>query len=450
MSRPAISAGRLLRDSYAFLAATSGSRLVAGALTPVLALLVTQSFTIDALAVCVIAAAGVRLFLIPVLGPLLDRWNPLVVVFRCEVAATILGLATALAVMKEPVSSGYWLAFFILNAAIQAFEGPAFPRVVLKIVTGKELTKFTAWESAMVSFARFAGPVLAGLFLLVWPTEIALRLVLLTPGLLTLPVYAYVCRRFTTLFTSGEKTAAQGKTLETNIRDWMSGVGSGFRFRWAIKTERYLAIQVFLELVAIVPTFGILLPYLVSHRQWQTSWLGWLEAASGGGLVAGSLLAPRVMTLLGRWQLGVGSTYATAAGVALCAISIRFDSPAALSASLLLANAALGLRMQTGAAQRRLAIPDDFRARVASVHITLNALAAQLGVAAAAGWLTRFSPELWCVLCSGLLFVLALTLPFIPKYRELVLMEVEEARGYYERAFPRAYGHAVPGHTAAG
>lgn len=444
MSEAIALAKRGAKEPYAFLGVTAASRLVAGALAPLLALLVTQSFTVETLASCIVAAAAVRLCLIPVLGPLLDRWNPLIVLFRCEIALAALTLVTALALLHGPLASGFWIAFFVLSAVIQSFEGPAFPKVVLKIVAGKELTVFTSWETAMASFARFAGPALAGLFLLFWPTEKALLIVLVTPSLLTLPIYAFMRRRFGGLFPSAAKAIGEAKTLQAHAWNWVDGIGSGFRFRWAIATERYLGMQVFLELSVIVPTFGILLPYLVAERHWEASWLGWFEAASGAGLVAGSLLAPKAMSLVGRWPLGVGSTYATAAGVFLCGVSIHFDNRAGLSAALFCANAALGLRMQTGAAQRRLAIPDRFRARAVSVHLTLNALAAQIGVAAAAVWLTRYSPESWCVLSGVLLSLLAITLPLVPGYRKLVGMEVDDAKDFYEREFPGAFAPVTP------
>jgi hypothetical protein len=57
----------------AFLTVNHVARLVSGALTPLLALFVTQLFSIDTLATCVIAAAVVRLCLTPLLGPLVDN-----------------------------------------------------------------------------------------------------------------------------------------------------------------------------------------------------------------------------------------------------------------------------------------------------------------------------------------------------------------------------------------
>jgi len=122
-----------------------------------------------------------------------------------------------------------------------------------------------------------------------------------------------------------------------------------------------------------------------------------------------------------------------------CAACLAFGNAYGLAGSLLMANLALAFRMQAGAAQRRMAIPDRLRARVVGVHLTLNALAAQIGVAAAAAWLVSFSPSAWFVLSGLLLLLLALTMPLVPGFRELVSMDMAGATGFYERRFPGAF-----------
>jgi MFS family permease len=424
---------------YVFLTVSGIGRLVAGALTPLLALLVTQSFSIDTLATCVIAAAVVRLCLTPLLGPLVDRTNPLSLLLRTEFALALLSAATAAWLLLGPVSATQWVLFFIANAVIQSIQGPAFPKVVMGIVAREELTSFTARETAIFSFARFGGPVLTGLFLLVWPTERALLFVLMAPSLVTLPVYWMMRRRLGMSFTVKAQAGGEGNTIGRMFGNWLHEVAAGFRFRWSIVTERYLGLQVFLELAVIVPTFGILLPYIVTDRKWSNSWLGWLEAASGAGLVIGSILAPRAMNVVGKWPLCIGSAFALAAGVFACAACVAFNNAYGLGGALFIANLALAFRMQAGAAQRRVAIPDRLRARVAGVHLTLNALAAQIGVAAAAAWLVSFSPSAWFVLSGVLLLLLALTMPLVPGFRELVSLDMAGATGFYERRFPSAF-----------
>lgn len=424
---------------YVLLAVNGVGRLVAGALTPLLALLVTQSFSIDMLATCVIAAAVVRLCLTPLLGPLVDRTNPVSLLLRTEIALALLSAATAAWLLVGSVSATQCVLFFIANAVVQSIQGPAFPKVVMGIVAREELTRFTARETAVFSFARFGGPVLTGLFLLVWPTERALLFVLLAPSLVTLPVYWIMRRRVDISFGGNAKANKGDETIRGLFGSWFQEVAAGFRFRWSIATERYLGLQVFLELAIIVPTFGILLPYIVTDRKWNNSWLGWLEAASGAGLVIGSVLAPRAMNVVGKWPLCMGSAVVLAAGVLGCGACLAVGNAYGLAATLFIANLALAFRMQAGAAQRRVAIPDRLRARVAGVHLTLNALAAQIGVAAAATWLVSFSPTAWFMLSGVLLLLLALTMPLVPGFRELVSMDVPGATGFYERRFPNAF-----------
>lgn len=439
----------MIASPYLFLTVNGASRVVAGALTPLLALLVTQSFSIDTLAACVIAAAVTRLCLTPLLGPLVDRINPLALLLRTEVAFAVLSLGTAGWLLVGSVSAAQWVVFFIANAVVQSIQGPAFSKVVVGIVSRDEITRFTARETAVFSFARLWGPVLSGVFLLVWPAERALLLVLLAPSLLTLPVYWVMRRRLDASFGVDATSRQPTGSLQGHVNAWLREVIAGFRFRWSIATERYLGLQVFLELAVIVPTFGILLPYIVTQRQWSNSWLGWLEASSGAGLVIGSILAPRAMDTVGKWPLCIGSALTLGLGVLACGAFLGADNALGLGGALFVANLSLAFRMQAGAAQRRLAIPDGLRARVAGVHLTLNALAAQLGVAAATVWLASFSPAAWFALSGALLLLLAVTMPLVPGFRELVSMDIGNAAGFYERKFPQAFVEDTSRLTAA-
>jgi len=348
-----------MTSPYLFLWVNGISRLVSGALTPLLALLVTQAFAIDTLATCVIAAAAVRLCLTPLLGPLIDRVNAFSLLWRCEIALALVSLAAAAWLWFNQMGAIHWMLFFIASAIVQSIEGPAFPKLVMGLVAREELTRFTARETAIFGFARFAGPVVTGLALLVWPTDRAVMVALLAPSMVSLPVYWLIQRRGLSMpaTATSERLGKQHSSIGGLFSNWTHEVIAGFRFRWSIVTERYLGLQVFLELAVIVPTFGILLPFIVTERKWGNSWLGWLEAASGAGLVIGSVLAPRAMQAIGRWRLCIGSALTLAAGVFACAACLYWDNAYGLAAALLVAKLALAFRIPAGAAQIEFPLP---------------------------------------------------------------------------------------------
>ncbi|WP_338846090.1 MFS transporter [Massilia sp. W12] len=430
----------ILKIPYLFLAAHGIAGLASAILPVLIALMVTQSLSLQALASCMVISAGVRLLLTPLLAPIVDQSNPLRLLFFCNLAFAALSLGAAWFVGESAMGITHWGAYFIISAMIQAFEGSAYPKISVQLVEHKRLEEFTGWEYAVLYSARLGGPVIAGLCLLAWSPQQSLLLTLLLPPFLCLPLYALLLLRLGERFKrKPESGPAKQDRMSEKVRAWGRDVMGGFRLRWAVRTERYLSIQIFLELLLIIPSFGILLPSVLQERRWSNSWLAWLEAGSGAGLVLGSVLAPKLMRYCGQWRVSLTAAFLLALAVACCALFIVQNLPLALVFALFCANFMLALRIQGGAAQRRVAVPDRMRAQFAGAHITLNALAAQIGISVAALWVAHFAIATWFWFCASALFLLACSMIFIPGYRHLVQMEVAQAAGFYERQYPSVF-----------
>jgi len=320
---------------------------------------------------------------------------------------------------------------------IQSALGPAYSKISVRLVTSESMTVFSAWEGAVFYVARLGGPIIAGLCLLLWPASTVVISALLLPAVFAAGVYTALSKKVGHLFRASEVTAVNPNgTVREKFSVWGRDIAGGFLMRWKIPIERFLTVQVFLELVVIIPTFGIVLPSILGSQKLAASWLGWLEASCGAGLVFGSLAAPKIISHLKPWLACVVSAFLLSAFVLVCGLFEAYGNTYGLTGALFFANLALGVRMQAGAAQRRVAIPDALRARFASIHIALNSVAAQLGIAAAAVLLAYESPAVWFFMSSVVLLGLALLLARIPGYRELIDQDVSSAQGYYERMYP--------------
>jgi len=435
-----------MKIPYAFLCVHGFARAAVGSLPPLIAVLITQTLSLQALATCLVASSVVQLLLTPLLAPTVDRTNPLSLLLKCEMVLALLSVTMAWQLSVGQVELTYWVLFFVGNAVLQAVEGTAYPKISLRLVAHEKLTGFIGWESMVMYSARFAGPIIAGLCLLTWTADRALIGVLILPPLLAVPLYAWMNWRLAHLFNTDDgRPAVLHTSIKGRFETWVKDVFGGFKMRWAIETERYLSIQVCLELALVIPTFGILLPRVLMELKWDNSWLGWLEAGSGAGLMLGSVLAPKLIRQVGQWRICIGSAFLLALAVGICGIFVMQAKPFLLTSSLFLANFFLALRIQAGSAQRRVAVPDRLRAQFVGAHMTLNALAAQVGVVAAVTWLSHFSAASWFGLSAAAMLLLAFSLMALPGYRALVSMEVSKAVGFYERQYPSVFAATKPG-----
>lgn len=425
---------------YSLLFTNAIGNTVAGVLPPVIAVLVTNTLSLQALASLLIASAFVRFVLTPVLAPFVERQNPIELSLHCEYLHFGLCSWTVWQLFTNRISMGDWLLYFIGSAVIQSALAPAYSKISIRLVPNEEMTVFSAWEGAVFYIARLGGPIIAGLCLLLWPANTVLIAALWLPTIFALFVYAVLHRKTRHLF-DGATCATRGQRLmtQTLFSMWAKDISEGFLIRWRIPTERFLTVQVFFELLVIIPSFGIVLASILISQNLDASWLGWMEAGCGAGLVLGSLAAPKVIDLLSPWRACIGSAFLLSVFVFLCGVFQTQENIYALTVALFLANFFLGIRMQSGAAQRRVAIPDAMRARFASIHIALNSAAAQLGIGSAALWLVYASPGWWFTMSGTVLFVLAILLTRIPGYRALIDQEVASAQGYYERTYTAVY-----------
>lgn len=417
--------------------------LSTSAIPPLLALLLTQTFSMEHFAICLMLNAGLRFFLTPVLSPSVDKINPAKIVIFSELINSIASLFISYKLWIQSISFEYWIMFFSINAIIHSFETTAAIKISTRLVEKKLLIKFISLESSILYSSRMVGPIVSGLALLFTSPSNALTFMLCAPSVITIPLSLYIYIKTKNTFDNEIiKYNFEIKNIYKFIQNWKNEVTNGFLMRWAIPVERYLAIQVFFELIFIIPTFGILLPKLVTYAHWDNSWLGWIEASSGVGLVLGALLAPKFIKIIGNWKLCIGSALNLSICVAFCGFFVENDNKIGLSIALFLANFLLAIRIQAGGAQRRMAIPERVRAQFAGVHITLNTLATQIGIASATIWVNFFNCESWFYFSATVLFMLALTILYIPKFKELISLEIIDAEGFYEKKYPTAFKYA--------
>ena len=150
-------------------------------------------------------------------------------------------------------------------------------------------------------------------------------------------------------------------------------------------------------------------------------------------MVGGALLAPRVLKRLPPLRAVTLSMLVVASGFGLFAW--LFDQAPLIPLCLLLLGIMSGMavRIQAGAAQRRLAIPERFRMRFAAVHATLNTLAAQLGLLFFGAVTQHWGLHVWLYLCAGFFMLVPVWIIKLKDYVALLALSEEQARDHYEK-----------------
>ncbi len=246
------------------------------------------------------------LFLAPVAGVFVDRWNRHRVLVATQALSLLQSLALALLTFAGVITVGEILALQVFQGVINAFDTPARQAFVVSMIEDRaDLPNAIALNSSMVNASRVAGPAIGGVLIAsmgeAWCFLVdAISYVAVIGSLLAMRI------------TREERAPAASRLVEE--------LATGFRY-----VRDFEPIRTVLLLLALVSTMGmpyaVLMPAFASkilHGGPNT--LGILMGMSGVGALVGAVyLASRPSVLgLGR----VIATSVTVFGMALIGFAL--------------------------------------------------------------------------------------------------------------------------------
>ncbi len=233
------------------------------------------------------------LFLAPLAGVFVDRWDRRKVLLVTQAMSLLQSLALAVLTFAGIITVGEILALQVFQGVINAFDTPARQAFVVTMVEDRaDLANAIALNSSMVNASRVAGPSIGGILI----ASVGEGWCFLVDAISYVAVIASLL--------------AMRIPRETRVRAasrLMEELGTGFRY-----VRDFMPIRTALLLLALVSTMGM--PYAVLMPAFATDvlhggphTLGFLMAASGTGALAGAVyLASR------RSVLGLGRVIAVA------------------------------------------------------------------------------------------------------------------------------------------
>jgi DHA3 family macrolide efflux protein-like MFS transporter len=315
----------------------------------------TGSATVLATATLVAVLPGI--FIGPVSGTLVDRWNRRLVMIVADglIALVTLGLIGLYVAGAMQVWHVYAVMF--IRATLGGFHWPAMQASTSLMVPKEQLSRIAGLNQTLYGVMNIISPPLGAFLLGLLPLHGIMAIDIVTALLAITPLFFVPIPQPER--TAGLSAAAAGErrgTVTTVLADFKVGL------RYVSGWPGLLAILIMAMLLNFIinPAFS-LMPFLVTkHFGRGAIELGWLESAWGVGVVTGGLTLSawggfrrRVVTSLigiigmGAGTLAIGLSPATAFGLALAGMFFGgFMNPIANGPFMAIMQAAVAPEMQ--------------------------------------------------------------------------------------------------------
>jgi MFS family permease len=367
--------------------------------------------------------AVLALISLPLLSPLGDRLCRRRLIVWGQ--GLLVGEAAALMVLAwmEALSVPALCACGAMATWANAVVQPARSGLLLDVVATSRLGAAIRVRRGAQALGTLGGPALGGVALALGDVGLAFVLQL------ALAIAALVLARKT--------RPPAPSTSARSTESWRASLVAGLRAKWRVRVDRWWSLTGALMMVFFLPATGMLLPLRLQKLGASPAWLGLCGSALSLGVLVGVLgIADRCMTRLGRMR-------AMVVAIAVCGLSLGavggVDRPAAVMFCFGVIGVCLSVTQLMGQTHRSLAVPEDFRARMASAQLTLSHLAAALSPLLA-GLCLGWWPIEWVYgLMSAGFLLSGLALLVVPDLRVFLAASPVEATGWYERRYPEAF-----------
>ncbi|TDR78382.1 MFS transporter [Paludibacterium purpuratum] len=395
------------------------------------ALAATHSATVFSYMVaCAIAA---EVLAKPLLGWVGDRHDKIRVLLICNVVNVIGAFALWLLAAIgwfQPVLVG---ALMVVGSLAVGLRDPLQSSIIPALVDKERVALAFRSKSIMSSLALLIGPGLAGALVSIWGVGTALALEVAAATIAA--ALAWKLLAIPQRFANRSSVPHMG---------WLSMIVSGFKTVYRVRTEFFLALLAMVVNFALYPFFSILVPLFVKNSLSMPAWyVGVLDASFGLGILFGSYLG---IGWLSKWLPRDASI---ALGFALLGgnlfVTGRLLPPWLIPAAFAAGGMGLMLINVHAATVRTLATPASHRNRMAATVAFFSSAASPVGSMTIGMLLGSFSLSGIMMVLGGMVCVLAMTVFFIPYFKQVMWMPDDRLDGVYAEIYPNAFEDPAQG-----
>lgn len=353
------------------------------------------------LATATLLALLPQIFLSPVAGALVDRWNRRTVMLLADggIALVTLGLIGLFA--AGIIQVGHVYAVLLIRSAGGAFHWPAMRASTSLMVPEAELSRVQGLNSALTGGMNIIAPPLGALLLDLLPVQSVLAVDVIT-ALIGMGALLVV------------HIPQPEHALRSGVRGVWRDLAAGLRYVRAWPGLLILLSMAVVINFLLIPA-GSLLPLLVRHHfGGGAAEYGWMESSFGIGLVAGGI----VLGVWGGFKRKIVTAQAGLIGIGIAHLALGLV-PGDLFAAALGAVFAAGFMLSLNGtiyAVIQAAVAPDMQGRVFTLASSAGAAMSPLSLAAAGPLADHFGVRFWYVLagvvCTAM-GALALTIPAV-------------------------------------
>jgi DHA3 family macrolide efflux protein-like MFS transporter len=369
----------------------------------------TGSAVILSIAAIIVVVPNV--FLSPITGTLVDRWNRRLVIMTADSIIAIATLILALLFAFDIQSVGFVFLIMFIRAMGTAFHRPAMIASTTLMVPKRHYSRVAGLNNALRGTLQIAAPPLGALLLEVLPMQSILAIDVGTALLAIAP-----------LLFIGIPQPIRSQTLQTadSKPSVLDDLLQGLRFIWHWPGLLML-IGVYAMVHLLMAPAMTLMPLLVTeYFQGSVLQLAWLQSAAGIGLVVGGIT-------LGIWG-GFKNRMATAMmalallGVGLLAIGFAPTSAFPLAVgSMFFVGLALSYITSLRLAVLQASVPPEMQGRVITVALNGTSATDPIGLMIAGPLANMLGVSIWYLLGGIITLIMGIGSFFIP-----AIMQIED------------------------
>ncbi len=346
-------------------------------------------------------------FLGPVAGALVDRWNRRVVMLVADgmIALATLVLAALFALGVVQIWHVYVVMF--VRALGGSFHWPAMQASTTLMVPERHLTRVAGANQALRGIANIAMPPLGALLIAMMSLPAVLAIDVVTALLAIVPL----------IFVHVPQPARALPEEQTSV--W-SDLGEGMRFVW-----RWRGLAILIALISVLhflaaPAFSLIPIVVTKYFDKGALELAWMQSASGIGLLVGGVLLStwggfkrRIVTVL----LGLSLLGGCMAVIGVLPSTAFWAAAGAMFCTSVMAPMVVG----SFQAVQQAIVPPEMQGRVFTLARSGMDVMSPLGMVIAGPVADGLGVQWWYLLTGGALVVMAVGAFFIP-----TLMRLEE------------------------
>jgi DHA3 family macrolide efflux protein-like MFS transporter len=365
------------------------------------------------LAIATLVALLPQVFIGPLAGVLVDRWNRRRVMM---VADTLIALATlALAALFWLGIAQVWQVYLLMfiRAVLGGFHWPAMQASTSLMVPKEQLSRVQGLNQMLHGAMNIFAAPLGALLLSLLPMQ----------GVLAIDVITALLAVLSLLFIwVPQPVRSQTFAANQEPPSMRRELSEGFRYVWAWPGLMIIMLMATLINLVLTPT-GSLQPILVTrHFNGQAIHLAWMEAAWGMGVVAGGIT-------LGAWGGFRKRIVTSMVGLVALGFSVLLVGFVPPSAFWL----AVGLMLVAGfmnpivngplLAVVQAVVAPEMQGRVFTLIMSFAAAMSPLGLILAGPFADHFGVQAWFVVGGVVTVLMATVAFFVP-----AVMSIEEER----------------------